>query len=303
MVSGNQTNGSVDNSTKVVILAGGQGLRMREETETRPKPMVEVAGRPILLHIMRQYASYGFNDFVICLGYKADVIKKYFLDFHYLSNDFTIKVGAEAQIALHGEIEEAGWTITLSDTGLNSETGSRFKQIQKYVKDADLVMLTYGDGLADVNIGKLVEFHKSHGRIATVTGVLTPSPFGEMKLSGESVSQFQEKPNNAEKFINGGFFVFDQRIFSYVSDAYECSLERDCLKNVAADGQMMMYRHDGFWRCLDTQRDLVQLQKLLASGSVSWLLNQGQSASQKPGFAQAPQQTALNFAPTETPVK
>lgn len=303
MVKSEQNDCLSKNSAKVVILAGGQGLRMREETETRPKPMVEVAGRPILLHIMRQYASYGFNDFVICLGYRADVIKKYFLDFHYLSNDFTIKVGPEANTTLHGEIEEAGWTITLSDTGLSSETGSRFKQIQKYVKGADLVMLTYGDGLADVDIGKLVEFHKSHGRIATVTGVLAPSPFGEMKLSGDAVSIFQEKPNNAEKFVNGGFFVFDQRIFDYVSDAYDCSLERDCLKNVAADGQMMMYHHDGFWQCLDTQRDLVQLQKLLECGKASWLLNQSHSVSQKRGISPSVNEMPLNFAPAQTHFK
>ena len=283
-------------SAKVVILAGGQGLRMREETETRPKPMVEVAGQPIMMHIMRQYASYGFKDFVICLGYRGDVIKKYFLDFHFLTSDFTVKLGSTGGVTFHGDIEERDWNVTLADTGLSSETGSRFKQIQKYVRGADLVMLTYGDGLANVDIAKLVEFHRAHGKIGTVTGVLPPSPFGEMKTSGNVIEVFQEKPNNADKFINGGFFVFDQRIFDYVSDAPNCSLERDCLKNVAADGQLMLFRHDGFWQCLDTQRDLVQFQKLLASGKAPWLAERN-SHTPQPVPASTFQNQPLSFAP------
>ncbi len=289
------------NSAKVVLLAGGQGLRMREETESRPKPMVEVAGQPIMVHIMRQYASYGFKDFVICLGYRGDFIKKYFLDFHFLASDFSVNLGSAGGATFHGDIEEADWSVTLADTGLSSETGSRFKQIQKYVKNADLVMLTYGDGLANVDIAKLVEFHQSHGKIGTVTGVLPPSPFGEMKLSGNAVEVFQEKPNHDDKFINGGFFVFDQRIFNYVSDAPNCSLERDCLKNVAADGELMMFRHDGFWQCLDTQRDLVQFQKLLASGKAPWLTER---ALLTPGQAPQPatmfQNQPISFAPPGT---
>ncbi|HIA50817.1 MAG TPA: glucose-1-phosphate cytidylyltransferase [Candidatus Melainabacteria bacterium] len=285
-------------SAKVVILAGGQGLRMREETETRPKPMVEVGGQPIMMHIMRQYASYGFKDFVICLGYRGDVIKKYFLDFHFLTSDFTVNLGSAGGATFHGDIEEADWSVTLADTGLMSETGSRFKQIQKYVNGADLIMLTYGDGLANVDIGRLVEFHRSHGKIGTVTGVLPPSPFGEMKLAGNVVEVFQEKPNHDDKFINGGFFVFDQRIFDYVSDATDCSLERDCLKNVAKDGELMMFRHEGFWQCLDTQRDLVQFQKLLSTGKAPWLKERGtQTQAQAPVPATMFKNQPINFAP------
>lgn len=255
---------------KVVILAGGQGLRMREETETRPKPMVEVGGKPLLWHIMTQYAGHGFRDFVVCLGYRGDIIKRYFLDYHFLTSDFTINLGSSEEASFHGQLEE-DWSVTLAETGLSSETGSRFKQVQKYVKDCDLIMLTYGDGLANVDIQRLVKFHRSHGLIGTVTGVVPPSPFGELKLKDSLVQVFAEKPKHADGFVNGGFFVFDQRIFDYVSDAPNCSLERDCLKNVAHDGQLMMYRHEGFWQCLDTQRDLVQFQQLLSCGQTPWL--------------------------------
>lgn len=283
---------------KVVILAGGQGLRMREETEVRPKPMVEVGGKPLLWHIMRQYAGHGFADFVICLGYRGDIIKRYFLDFHFLTSDFTIKLGSGEEAKFHGSIDESDWSVTLAETGLNSETGSRFKQIQKYVRDSDLIMLTYGDGLANVDIQRLVKFHQSHGLVGTVTGVVPPSPFGELKLKDQLVEVFAEKPKHAEGFVNGGFFVFDQRIFDYVLDAPNCSLERDCLKHVAQDGQLMMYRHDGFWQCLDTQRDLVQFQQLWSMGQTPWM-SFPELPPREPGSPRtsAAAENSLNFAP------
>ncbi len=237
------------------------------------------------MHIMRQYASYGFKDFVICLGYRGDVIKKYFLDFHFLTSDFTVNLGSAGGATFHGDIEEADWSVTLADTGLSSETGSRFKQIQKYVKGADLIMLTYGDGLANVDIAKLVDFHRSHGKIGTVTGVLPPSPFGEMKLAGNTVEVFAEKPNHEDKFINGGFFVFDQRIFDYVSDATNCSLERDCLKNVASDGELMMIVMTVSGSAWILSAISVQFQNLLSTGKAPWLSERSRAnASASPGY-------------------
>src|SRR5437870_4248040 len=180
--------------TKVIILAGGQGMRLREETEYRPKPMVEVGGRPLLWHIMKHYSRHGYKDFVVCLGYKGEYIKSYFLNFDYLAGDFTITLGERGSIACHDKRDEYGWTVTLANTGLSSETGSRIKQIEKYTDDCDLIMLTYGDGVSDVSIEKLVDFHRSHRKIATVTGVSPPSRFGELVTMGEQVAVFSEKP-------------------------------------------------------------------------------------------------------------
>jgi glucose-1-phosphate cytidylyltransferase len=258
-------------NVKVIILAGGQGMRLREETEYRPKPMVEVGGKPLLWHIMKQYAHYGFHDFVVCLGYKGEIIKGYFVNFDYLSSDFTIRLGVRESTTYHDIGDEKGWTVTLAQTGLNSETGSRIYQVQKYVRDCDLIMLTYGDGLADVNIRELIEFHKSHGKMVTVTGVSPPSRFGELIVDGDCVEVFSEKPQVSQSFINGGFFVFDRRLFDYLDDDPRCSFEREPLRRLAEEKQLMMYNHSGFWHCVDTMRDLVQLNQIFDSGQMPWL--------------------------------
>jgi glucose-1-phosphate cytidylyltransferase len=234
--------------------------------------MVEVGGRPLLWHIMKIYAHHGFTDFVICLGYKGDMIKSYFLNFDYLQGDVTITLGSRESIKCHDKGDEYGWTVTLANTGLNNETGSRIKQTERHLADSDLILLTYGDGVADVNIAQLVEFHKSHGKLGTVTGVSPPSRFGELMLDGNRVGVFSEKPQVSSGLINGGFFVFDRRIFSYVDENPSCNFERDVLPAVSADGQLMCYEHKGFWQCLDTMRDLNQLAGLWQTGKPPWVV-------------------------------
>ncbi len=246
-------------------------MRLREETEYRPKPMVEVGGRPLLWHIMSHYASHGFKDFVICLGYKGEIIKDYFLNFDYLNSDFTVTLGSPQNTTCHDARAEYGWTVTLANTGLVAETGSRIKQVQKYTSDCDLILLTYGDGLSDVDIAREVDFHKSHGKIATVTGVSPPSRFGELVVDNKQVHVFSEKPQVSKGIINGGFFVFDRRIFSYLSPDPGCSFEREPLQSLAEDGELMMYQHAGFWHCVDTMRDLVQLNQMYNSGNTPWM--------------------------------
>jgi glucose-1-phosphate cytidylyltransferase len=257
-------------NTKVIILAGGQGMRLREETEYRPKPMVEVGSKPLLWHIMKQYAYHGFNDFVICLGYKGDHIKSYFLNFDFLMSDFTITLGSRESVVCHDLGPEAGWSVTLAYTGLNAETGSRLKSVQRYVRECDLIMMTYGDGLANVDLQELVRFHQQHGRIATVTGVSPPSRFGELVVEDNVVEEFCEKPQISQGHINGGFFVFDQRVFDFVESDVACSFEREPLQNLAAEGQLIMYPHRGFWHCVDTMRDLVQLNQMWSKGEAPW---------------------------------
>jgi glucose-1-phosphate cytidylyltransferase len=258
--------------SKVVLLAGGQGMRLREETEYRPKPMVEVGGRPLLWHIMQHYARYQHKEFVICLGYKGDVIKGYFLNYDYLSSDFTLTLGSRESIVCHDQRDEYGWSITLCNTGQDAQTGSRIKQIEKYVQDAELILLTYGDGVSDVDLDELIKFHRKHGRIATVTGVLPPSRFGELMVDGDKVTTFSEKPQVSKGLINGGFFVLDQRVFNYLSADPSCSFEQEPLQNLALDGQLMMYEHTGFWQCVDTMRDLIHLNQLWNSGQPPWLV-------------------------------
>lgn len=264
-------------SIKVVILAGGQGMRLREETEYRPKPMVEVGGKPILWHIMKQYAYHGFKDFVVCLGYKGEHIKQYFLNFDVLMNDFTIRLGARDSVVCHDRGSE-GWTVTLANTGLNSETGSRLKQIERYTSDCDLIMMTYGDGVSDIDLKSLLKFHRLHGKIATVTGVSPPSRFGELLVRDAVVEVFSEKPQVSFGRINGGFFVFDRRIFDYVSEEPTCSFEREPLQRLAEKRELMMYEHDGFWHCVDTMRDLIQLNQLWKMGEAPWYSNANENS-------------------------
>lgn len=255
---------------KVVILCGGMGMRLREETEYRPKPMVEIGERPILWHIMKLYAFYGYTDFVLCLGYKSEVIKEYFLNYEAMQTDCTIELGAPNRLTFHSNHLERGWKITLANTGLQAQTGSRVKQIERYI-DTEEFMLTYGDGVANLNIQDLLNFHHRHGKIGTVVGVRPPSRFGELMTDRrQAVVEFSEKPQASQGFINGGFFVFTRRFFEYLSDDEGCVLERAPLERLAKDGQMMMHAHEGFWQCMDTPRDVRLLESLWNGAGAPW---------------------------------
>jgi len=245
---------------KVVILCGGMGTRLREETEYRPKPLVEIGGKPMLWHIMKIYAYYGFKDFALCLGYKGKMIKDYFLNYEIMNSDFTLKLESKG-IEFHNSYKEKDWIITFAETGKNAMTGARIKRIEKYI-DTELFMLTYGDGVADINIQELLKFHKSHNKIGTVTGVSPSSRFGELVVTEDQVKKFSEKPQVKEGFINGGFFVFDKRIFDYLEDNNDCIFEKQPLEDLASDGELMIYKHKGFWQCMDTHRDLQLLNNL-----------------------------------------
>lgn len=253
---------------KVVVLCGGLGTRLREETEYRPKPMVEVGGRPILWHIMKSYAHNGFTDFVLCLGYRGNMIKEYFLNYEAMNNDFTIGLGEQSQIRYNAVHEEQGFQVTLADTGLNTMTGGRLKRIQKYI-DGDTFMLTYGDGLADIDMRRLLEFHKSHGKLATVTAVLPPSRYGILQIEkAGKVDKFLEKPRT-ESFASAGFFVLQRGVFDYLGGD-DCIFEQEPLGRLSADGQLMAYQHDGFFYSMDTYREYQYLNDLWAKQEAPW---------------------------------
>jgi len=254
---------------KVVILCGGLGTRLREETEYRPKPMVEIGGKPILWHIMKIYAHYGFKDFVLCLGYKGEMIKEYFYNYEVLNNDFTVELGNHKNIEIHSGHGEKGWRITLADTGDNALKGARIKRIEKYI-DGEQFMVTYGDGVADIDINDLLKFHQSHGKLATLTGVRPLSRFGELAVKGKQVLQFTEKPQSGKGLINGGFFVFNRQIFDYLEDRDDCDLEYGALEKMASEGQLMVYKFNKFWYCMDTIRDMDYLNKLCMQGKAPW---------------------------------
>ena len=254
---------------KAVILCGGLGTRIREETEFRPKPMVEIGGKPILWHIMKIYSHYGIKDFVLSLGYKGEMIKEYFYHYEILNNDFTIELGNKKNIEIHSNNAEKDWRITLADTGDKALKGARLKRVQQYVDD-DTFMLTYGDGLADVDINALLAFHNKHGKLATVTGINPASLFGELKIKGNQVESFIEKPRDGDGLINGGFFVFNKGIFDYLSADENCDLEIGPLEKIAGEGQLMVYKHRGSWTCMDTIRDMEYLNKLWVEGRAGW---------------------------------
>jgi glucose-1-phosphate cytidylyltransferase len=255
---------------QTIILCGGLGTRLREETEFRPKPMVNIGIRPILWHIMKIYAHYGHNEFILALGYKGEMIKDYFCRYELMNNDVTIELGKPDCIKIHNNHDELGWKITLADTGLASLKGSRLKQMEKYISD-DNFMVTYGDGLSNINIDTLLNFHQSHGKIATVSGIMPTSRFGELKIEGESVLSFHEKPKKrGQGLINGGFFIFNRELFNYLSDAENCDLEYGPLENLAHDGELMVYKHFGFWACMDTFRDMEYLNKLWNEEKAPW---------------------------------
>ncbi len=246
------------NDIPVVVLCGGMGTRLREETEYRPKPMVEIGGWPILWHIMKTYSHYGFKHFILCLGYKGSFIKQYFLNYQTLNSDFTLQLGKESQPVLHRSALNEDWTLTMVDTGETTLTGARIKRIEPFVK-SETFMLTYGDGVADIDVRKLVEFHHSHGRIGTVTGVRPYSRFGELVVLDGRVDRFSEKPQVNEGIVNGGYFVFNRKFFDYLSADESCVLEQQPLEGLARDRELMVYFHQGFWQCMDTYRDFLAL--------------------------------------------
>lgn len=257
------------NKIQVVILCGGVGTRLREETEFRPKPMVNIGSRPILWHIMKYYSQFGYTNFILALGYKGEMIKNYFCHYELMNNDVTIELGQPERIQIHHGHDELGWRITLADTGEKSLKGARIKKVESYIT-GDTFMMTYGDGLADINIDELLAFHKSHGKIGTVTGINIASRFGELKIDGDRVEKFNEKPQNADALINGGFFVFNRKIFDYLSKDELCDFEIGALEQIAKEGQLMVYKHLGFWACMDTLRDMEYLNKLWNDGQAKW---------------------------------
>jgi glucose-1-phosphate cytidylyltransferase len=252
---------------KTVILAGGLGSRLSEETQLKPKPMVEIGGSPILLHIMKIYASFGFKDFFVALGYKGEVIKDYFISYHLLNSDVTVNTKT-GKVEYINPVKE-DLSVSMIDTGVNSMTGGRLHRLENVLRSQGTFMLTYGDGVANVDIKKLVEFHRSHGKIATVTAVRPPARFGAMSFDGDKVLDFMEKPQTGEGWINGGFFVFEPGIFDYLhGDA--TILEKDPLENLCRDGQLMAYKHEGFWHPMDTVRDRDYLNEQWKTGQAPW---------------------------------
>ena len=251
---------------KVIILAGGFGTRLSEYTETVPKPMVFIGGRPILWHIMRTYAHFGHKDFYLALGYKADKIKEYFLHYRSVNSDFTVDLGT-GSVVPH-QTDDLDWRITLAQTGLNTMTGGRVKRLQSFIGDEPF-MLTYGDGVADIDLNALLDFHHNHGKMVTVTAVHPVARFGELIIESEQVKVFEEKPQIAQGWINGGFFFIQPEFFDLISDDTTI-LERDPLEEVARKGELMAYLHDGFWQCMDTKRDRDSLEALWLSGNAPW---------------------------------
>ncbi len=253
---------------KVVILAGGYGTRISEESHLKPKPMIEIGERPILWHIMKLYSHYQFNDFIICLGYKGHMIKEYFANYFLHGSDVTFDL-ANNSTSTHFSAEVEPWKVTLANTGLDTMTGGRIKRIKKYVGN-ETFMFTYGDGVADINIEELVAFHKSHGKLATVTAVQPSGRYGVLGLNEDaSVLEFIEKPKTLDAWVNGGFFVLEPEIFEYL-EGDQTSFEGHPLTELAAAGQIMAYNHSGFWKCMDTQRDKIILESLWASGQAPW---------------------------------
>lgn len=251
---------------KVVILAGGRGTRLAEETEIKPKPMVEIGGQPILWHIMKHYAHYGFTEFFIALGYKGEAIKRYFLDYYSLNGSMTIELARE-KVQMHSK-ECEDWIVHLMDTGQYTQTGGRLKRLEPWLKDGTF-MLTYGDGVSDIDLQDLLRFHRSHERVATVTGVRPPARFGGLIFDGDLVAEFTEKPQIGEGWINGGFMVFEPGVFKYLEDD-QTILEAHTLERLARDRQLAAYRHDRFWQCMDTLRDVRLLENLWREGGAAW---------------------------------
>ena len=252
---------------KAVILAGGLGTRLSEETSVKPKPMVEIGGKPILWHIMKMYSSHGINDFVICCGYKGYVIKEYFANYFLHQSDVTFNMKTNS-MEVHQERAEP-WTVTLVDTGDDSMTGGRLGRVSEYIKDEEAFCFTYGDGVSDVNISKLIEFHKEHGKDATLTATYPPGRFGALNIQENKIMQFTEKPKGDGALINGGFFVLSPKVLEQISGD-NCTWEHEPLISLASDGNLMAFTHDGFWQPMDTLRDMVYLQELWDENNAPW---------------------------------
>jgi len=253
---------------KAVILAGGFGTRISEETNLKPKPMIEIGGKPIIWHIMKIYSYYGINDFIICLGYKGYVIKEYFFNYYKHMSDLTIDL-SDNNIKIHNNYSES-WKITLVNTGEDSMTGGRIKRISEYVKDEDFFCLTYGDGLSNVNIAESINFHKKHQKLATVTAVQPSGRFGALEIENNKITKFQEKPKGDGGYINGGFFILSPKAISYIKDDDKTIWEQSPLQNLAIDQELMAFKHDGFWQPMDTLRDKNYLDELWSSKNAPW---------------------------------
>ncbi|GHT15606.1 glucose-1-phosphate cytidylyltransferase [Bacteroidia bacterium] len=256
---------------KTVILCGGYGTRIRDVADDIPKPMIPIGGYPILWHIMKYYSTFGHKDFVLCLGYKSNIIKDFFVNYAMHSSDFTLKLG-QNNIEHHATRNAEDWTITMAETGLNTMTGGRVKRIQKYIGNDDYFMLTYGDGVGNIDIARLLEFHKSHGKAATLTGVYPPGRFGELVITDkQEVVGFNEKPQVSGGRINGGFFVFSKEIFSYLNDDENLVLEQEPMKKLVENKQLMVFEHDGFWQPMDTSREYNLLNQMYENHNALWV--------------------------------
>ena len=253
---------------KVVILAGGLGTRISEESHLKPKPMITIGEQPILWHIMKYYSSFGFHDFVICCGYKGHIIKEYFADYYLYRSDVTFDFSAENRMTVHENVAEP-WRVTLVDTGLNTQTGGRIKRVQKYIGDEPF-MLTYGDGVGTVDLNALLDQHRSSGKIATLTGVQPGGRFGVLDIEGQTVTGFREKAKEDGGWINGGFMALNPEVFHYLTDEEGCVFERQSLERLALEGKLGIYKHKGFWQCMDTQRDKIWLEEHWEKGDAPW---------------------------------
>lgn len=252
---------------KVVILCGGRGTRLKEETEFKPKPLLTIGDKPILWHIMKTYSHYGYKDFILCLGYKGDMIKKYFLDYEWMNNDFTLNLGNKKNNLNHHTQIEEDWNITFANTGENTQTGGRIKKIEKYINE-DNFMVTYGDGVSNVNINKLLEFHKKEGKIGTITGVHPSSKYGNLSINQDNIiNEFKEKPLLKDT-INGGFFVFKKEMFNYIKG--DCMLEKEPFEQMVREKQLVLFKHEDFWHCMDTYKDFEDLNKMENDKITPW---------------------------------
>jgi glucose-1-phosphate cytidylyltransferase len=256
---------------KVVILCGGKGTRLREETEYRPKPMVPIGGRPILWHIMKTYASHGFNEFILCLGYKGDIIKNYFRNYQWMAGDVSLRLGCEPAVRFHDKHDEENWSVTLAETGENTMTGGRIERIRRHLGNDEEFLLTYGDGVSSVDITAALRFHRRHKKLLTLTAVHPPGRFGELTLGADgAVQAFNEKPQTEAGWINGGYFIASTKIFDYLHDTDEVMFEQEPMRKIAADGQLMAFHHSGFWYPMDTYQENLLLNRLWAEGTAPW---------------------------------
>ncbi|MGH7794188.1 MAG: glucose-1-phosphate cytidylyltransferase [Candidatus Binatia bacterium] len=263
---------------KTIILAGGLGSRLSEETSLRPKPMVEIGGKPMLWHIMNIYAAHGVNEFIVALGYKQEVVKQYFLNFYALNNDMSIDLATGKTAFRHGNHPK--WKIDLVDTGIHTQTGGRVKRLQSWLQKDEIFMMTYGDGVTDLDITALLRFHQAHGKLATVTTVRSPARFGRIAFSDDQVATFYEKPEKSEGWINGGFFVLNRKALDYI-DGDDTVWEHAPIERLASDGQLMGFRHSGFWSCMDTLKEKNILEKMWATGEAPWKIPDQQLITDK----------------------